>query len=630
MSDRTKSAATEPQARVASPSEAAPRGPAGTRVLIAALAWIGAILLSVVLTGCPRFSPLYALYLGASLLLVAGELLFVRAIWFKGKVGLYPGWKKFTGYSLPAYYALHALPRVEWGNAGLIGQGRGTFIFALTLLVTAAGAAAFFLAGRLPSLVAFGVLSAEEAADPVLRKKRAREHRRRGPVAFVLDWVDALAWAAIAVLIVNCFVFQLYEVPSESMVPAFLVGDRPFTLKLASGPRIPLTEARLPALRPWRRGDVATIANPRYPENHRVDLKKNFSQFVFMLTFTGVNLDAKLPDGSPKADPLVKRIVGLPGERLMMVDDALYARRAGDADFSRVDEPWARSDLWKEEAALRSRFRELPIDEGTRSLLAAWDRRKNEAEPAALAAAVEAARARIEASLARLTPSRLSAFEARELPRAGGGLAERRADAVAAAAAGGDPFSSAGPQAEDLSLALAAAGDPMVRASLRAYAAGALTAAAKSPADAYEKGSRALNLIIKANLLTRVDRDLALLAAGSPIEAFGGDAERNRLLGEARELYVYLQGFYDARNFGSFPSADSYLGPDEFFAMGDNRYNSLDFRYALAPSSRALDPGDPASVRYASLLAPFPLQGKFIEGLALFRLWPPSRVGAIR
>ena len=65
--------------------------------------------------------------------------------------------------------------------------------------------------------------------------------------------------------------------------------------------------------------------------------------------------------------------------------------------------------------------------------------------------------------------------------------------------------------------------------------------------------------------------------------------------------------------------------------LSDNRYNSLDFRFfEQRARSRALDPGDPASVQYPSILSPFPLDLKFIEGYTIFRAWPPSRVGLIK
>jgi len=602
---------------------------AATRPLaIAARTWAGLLALVAILHGCPRFSVYYAAFLAVSLGLAAGELAFLRAVVGRGKAALLPAWKKFTGYGLVAHYVACALPRVDWSNAGLLGPGRTAFLFALCLAGLASGLVLFLLSGRPALHAALGLITAEELADPKLRRK-GREKRRKGLWRNVLEWVDALAFAAILVIVVDFFVFQLYVIPSESMVTAFLNGDRPFTAKLSAGPRVPLTEWRLPFLRLPRRGDVVTIANPRYPENERVSLRKYLAQFVSMVTFTAVNID-KLPDGSPKNDPLVKRVVGLPGEKLRMVDDVLYAKRPGSG-WAPVEEPWAKTDLWKEAPELRAKIAEIPLDESGRAKLAAWDERKAGADILALAAQLDAAGERLSARAAAAA-ARAAAFEARELPRAGQALAARRDALASAAAAGGDnAFAAGGAAIDDLAAFLALARSAALREAFRAYCSGPAEAAPLAADDAYGRGSRALGLLVKLNLARRIERDLELLESGAGLAAFEPDPRRAALSAEARELYVYLYGYYDARNFPEFPAGEAYLGPAQYFAMGDNRYNSLDFRFFEQQArSRALDPGDPASVQYPSILSPFPLDLKFIEGYAIFRAWPPSRVGLIK
>lgn len=600
------------------------------RLYIPGLAWVGLLVLTALLNGCPRFTAYYAAFLAVSLGLAAGELAFLDALLRKGRSSLLPALKKFTGYGLVLHYVACALPRVDWADGGLIGPGRVVFLYLLCLLALAAGTALFVMAGRPELHAQLGLISAEELADPKLRRKR-RNERKKGFVRNALEWVDALAFAAILVIVIDFFVFQLYVIPSESMVPTFLNKDRPFTAKAIAGPRIPLTEWRLPFVRLPRRGDVVTIANPRYPENARVGLRKYLSQFVSMITFTAVNID-KLPDGSPKADPLVKRVVGMPGEKLAMVDDVLYAKRAG-ASWAKVeaDAAWSRTDLWKLDGELRARIEEIPVDERGRAVLESWDRRKAEADLPALAAALAAKGERLAARAAALSP-RIAAFEERELSRAGRDLSARRDALAAAAAAGGqNALSREGAGADDLALLLALGRSGPLREAFRAYCGGPAKAAPLAADDAYGRGSRALDLLVKSNLVDRVERDLELLESAASLAAFDGDARRKSLSGEARELYVYLYGFYDARNFPEFPAGAAFLGPTEYFAMGDNRYNSLDFRFFESrPSTRALDPGDPASILYPSILSPFALDLRYIEGYALFRAWPPSRVGKIR
>jgi signal peptidase I len=600
-----------------------------------ALAWIGLILASAIAVLCPRFSVYYAIYLAVTLGLAVGALAFLKAIYREGKHSLHPAFKKFLGYGLVLHYAAAALPRVDWAGDGLIGQGRVTYMFVLAMLCLAAGVALFVAMGRPGAYASLGLITEEEARDKGLRKKRLAENRKKGFWRGALEWIDALGFAAILVILINTFIFQLYEIPSESMVPAFLIGDRPFTSKLTAGPRIPLTDWRLPFLKLPKRGDIITLANPRYPENQSVNIKKYLAQLVSMVTFTAVNIDKYLPDGSVKADPLVKRVVGLPGEKLMMVDDVLYSKRRGDAAFARVeaDSGWARSDLWKESGELKARIQDQPIDEAHRKVLDAWDARKRDADPARLAASAAAS---AKLLLTKASAPASAAF-LKELAKAKPSVYQVIAADIAAfdkaQASDGNPIAMAGTRADDLALALGAAGGAKLRAALAEYAA--CPAAALRADSAYEKGGRALNLLIKENLLSRAAREAELIASGAGFEALSKDDGLAALTKEGSELDYYVNGqyagLYDERNFPEFPAGDDYLGPQQYFAMGDNRYNSLDFRYRTGGFSiKGLDPADPASICYYSNADPFALDLKFIEGYALFRIWPLSRAGAIR
>ena len=593
--------------------------------------WTGLLVLSAALLGCPRFTLLYALSIAGTLAIAAGEILFLRALLDAGRSSLLPAFKKFTGYAVVVQYVASALPRVEWANAGLLSDGRVLFQYVLSLLCTAAGIALFALMGGKGMLLAFGIITPEEAADKALRKKN-RDARRKKPAAVALEWVDSLAYAVILVLLINIFVFQIYAVPSESMVPVFLSGDRPFTVKLLAGPKLPLTDYRLPFLKQPARGDVVTIANPRYPENARVHLKKYLSQMVYMISFTAVNLDKTTEAGEMKADPLVKRIVGVPGEKLMMVDDVLYARTAKDPQYRAVAadrDRYAQTDLWKLPAAQKKKIASFRVDEATRRTLSSWDRRKNEADQAALASRLAQGWMALARRMEEIPEASIARIEKADLPRADQTLVSMRDGYLRdAGSAGPGILTRNGAGTEDVSLFLAAARSPAVKAALNAYMM--TGAAARSGPTAYERGSRALNLLIKENLLSRMERDAAVFSAGGSLADLAVDVEHARLLRLAGELYVYLHRYYDTRNFGEFPSGEAFLGPDQYFAMGDNRYNSMDFRYASEAGLRALDLSDPTSVRYASQLAPFPLEKKYIESFAFVRVWPFNRLGLIR
>ncbi len=130
-------------------------------------------------------------------------------------------------------------------------------------------------------------------------------------------------------------------------------------------------------------------------------------------------------------------------------------------------------------------------------------------------------------------------------------------------------------------MALGIGGSSRLRAALADYARAA--AAALRAADAYERGGRLVNLLIKDSVLKRVARDARLIASGASIDVLRADAQLAVLDKEGADLGYYVNGknggLYDQRNFPAFPSGDAYLGSAQYFAMGDNRYNSTDFRY---------------------------------------------------
>jgi len=62
----------------------------------------------------------------------------------------------------------------------------------------------------------------------------------------VVEWLDALIFAVIAVSLINIFLFQNYRIPTPSMEKSLLVGDHLFVSKLAYGPRMPNTPLAFP------------------------------------------------------------------------------------------------------------------------------------------------------------------------------------------------------------------------------------------------------------------------------------------------------------------------------------------------------------------------------------------------
>ncbi len=62
----------------------------------------------------------------------------------------------------------------------------------------------------------------------------------------ILEWIDAIVFALVAVYLVNIFLFQNYQIPTSSLEKSLLVGDHLFVSKISYGPRMPNTPLGMP------------------------------------------------------------------------------------------------------------------------------------------------------------------------------------------------------------------------------------------------------------------------------------------------------------------------------------------------------------------------------------------------
>jgi len=70
--------------------------------------------------------------------------------------------------------------------------------------------------------------------------------KRNGKNSTLIEWLDALIFAVIAVTLINIFLFQNYRIPTGSMEKSLLIGDHLFVSKIAYGPRMPNTPLAFP------------------------------------------------------------------------------------------------------------------------------------------------------------------------------------------------------------------------------------------------------------------------------------------------------------------------------------------------------------------------------------------------
>lgn len=427
-----------------------------------------------------------------------------------------------------------------------------------------------------------------------------------------ISWIDAFVQAALIVTLVNIFVFQLYEIPSESMVPEFLVGDRVVVFKTASGPVFPLSDVGIPDLRNYKRGDIVVFRNPHYDNSRKAELQSFLSQLVFMFSFTTVNLNVD-ENGDLKADPLVKRVCGLPGEQIYLLDGKLYARTKEENAFRVVEDDsyWAAWNLHELPSDIKPKIQRMPLtNEVYKTLLnIEAERRSYDLEDAAQQA---------------------EAFSKRFLA-----LKEQITGKKTDLDASFTHFLTS-PEMHEYFLFTQYAnitkklltkdeGGAWFHAFLTSW-----TDVDLNRLDGYEEAMFKLNIMAKLIFADLIIRSTELIVHDSSLGIASYDDVFIGLLQKAEQLHTYMI-LNDSRNMPVFPPTigdkANFLSNDAYFLMGDNRFNSLDMRHSYETYAKPLTEHDPFSMYYYSNMEQREVSKKRILGTTSFRFWPLSRVG---
>jgi len=139
-----------------------------------------------------------------------------------------------------------------------------------------------------------GIFSIVSINNPILRNIR--------------EFSSSVFPILLAVLLIRSFFIEPYKIPSGSMIPTLMIGDFILVDKNIYGYKLPLTDITLIDNEDPQRGDVVVF---KYPENKKINY--------------------------------IKRIVGLPGDRIiyrnkrLFVNDIEYSHTQIDHNFDPIE-----------------------------------------------------------------------------------------------------------------------------------------------------------------------------------------------------------------------------------------------------------------------------------------------------
>lgn len=148
------------------------------------------------------------------------------------------------------------------------------------------------------------------------RRQFSLYHRGRRPPSVLRRALRLLVLLFVTFQVLSAFFVQSYAVSSEAMLPTLESGDRVLAVPLLYGARVPLIGYRLPGPTPPRRGELVLVEPPYYePPMLAVRLFDPVVRF-----FTAQRFSLQRGEDTWRSPVVVKRVIGLPGDRVRFED----------------------------------------------------------------------------------------------------------------------------------------------------------------------------------------------------------------------------------------------------------------------------------------------------------------------
>jgi len=167
------------------------------------------------------------------------------------------------------------------------------------------------------------------------KKKKKEEKKRKSEWR---SWFDAILFAVIAASLLRMFLIEAYTIPTSSMEKSMLIGDFLFVSKVAYGPRVPMTPVAVPLVHhtiPFFGGksysEIVQFPYHRMKGLHNIE-RNDCVVFNWPAETLGRPVDKK--------ENYVKRCVGIPGDKIELIEGQLMVNGTPQEEFEGMKKQW--------------------------------------------------------------------------------------------------------------------------------------------------------------------------------------------------------------------------------------------------------------------------------------------------
>ena len=167
---------------------------------------------------------------------------------------------------------------------------------------------------------------------------KKREKKPKKKKSEVRSWIDAIGFAVIAATILRTFLIEAYTIPTSSMEKSMLIGDFLFVSKVAYGPRVPMTPIAFPLVHhtmPIGNGKSYTEA-VKLPYHRMKGLGEIERNDCVVFNWPAETLGRPVD----KKENYVKRCVGVPGDKIELIDAQLMVNDAPQEEPEGMKKQW--------------------------------------------------------------------------------------------------------------------------------------------------------------------------------------------------------------------------------------------------------------------------------------------------